>query len=324
MRGMDFGATPEGAQEFRPRLRLVGNPRPVRRDVPTIGPRLPRTVAVASGKGGVGKTSITLNLALSLAELHQRVLVVDGDFGLGKLDLLLGANPQLNLGHVLDGDCDVEDAVFIGPRGVCFLPGACGAGDLAVLDRNRRDRFLSALEHFSGTMDLILLDLATGIGPNSVELARRASEVMLVTTPEPTAYADAYALIKILAGRGPATHSVPPRVVVNRARNDEEAQSTYLRLSRTARRHLGTAPLFWGTILEDPAVEDAVRRQKPFSLTHPDSPASRRIRELAWRLLRGKNPDGGERAGLGVGEDAAVPSTRVGHADRRPPLWEAA
>ena len=322
MREMDFSATPSGSSGFRPRLKLVDNPKPVRRDMPVIGPRLPRTIAVASGKGGVGKTSITLNLALSLAELHQRVLVVDGDFGLGKLDLLLGANPTLNLGHVLDGDCEVEEAVFIGPRGVCFLPGACGAGDLAVLDRTRRDRFLAALEHFSGTMDLILLDLATGIGPNSVELARRATEVMLVTTPEPTAYADAYALIKILAGHGPATHKLPPRVVVNRARNDVEAQSTYLRLSRTARRHLGTAPLFWGTVLEDPVVEDAVRRQKPFALTSPDSPASRRVRELAWRLLRGKNPEGGER--VGVQGETSVPSARLGRAGGRPPLWEAA
>ena len=287
-----------------------------------------RIIAVASGKGGVGKTSLTLNLALSLAEMHQRVLVVDGDFGLGKMDLLLGAKPVLNLGHVLEGSCTVDEAVFIGPRGVCFLPGACGAGDLAVLDRTRRERFLHSLEYFSGSMDLILLDLATGIGPNSVELARQAEEVMLVTTPEPTAYADAYALIKILSGRrGPGPRLNAPRIVVNRVRNDVEAQGTFLRLSRTARRHLDIAPVYWGAVPEDEVVGNAVREQKPFALTAPDAPASRRVRELAWRLLRGESPDGGEHAGLGMTGRPVAPGASAREDDAegpRTPLWKAA
>jgi flagellar biosynthesis protein FlhG len=309
------------AAGVRPRLKLVPGGRPGRGPEPVPARRPVRTVAVASGKGGVGKTSLTVNLAMALAELRQRVLVVDGDFGLGKLDLMIGVAPRFHLGHVLAEECDVTDAVISGPRGVRFLPGACGEGNLAVLDPLRQRRFFEALDRFAATTDVVLLDLAPGIGPNALELARRAGEVLVVTTPEPTAYADAYTIIKILSTPG----TLPPRVVVNRARSEEEAHDTFLRLSGTAKRHLGVAPVFWGLVPEDETVATAVRRQIPFTLSAPDAPASRHVRTLAWRLLRGRTPDGGDRAPVldSQGSPADGRPGR-GRSVSRPRLWEAA
>ncbi len=323
MNGRDGFGTRDGiAVGPRPRLKLVPGGRP---GLETPRPRslAPlRTLALASGKGGVGKTSLAVNLALALADLRQRVLVVDGDLGLGKLDLLIGATPTLHLGHVLAGECDILDAVITGPRGVRFLPGACGEGSLAVLDPLRRRRLLESLDRFRGAVDLVILDLATGIGPNALELARGADEVGVVTTPEPTAYADAYALIKLLSGRG----SLPPRIVVNRTRDEEEGRETFLRISTTAKRHLGVSPTFWGAIPEDAAVQDAVRGQLPFTLSAPDAPASRHVRELAWRIVRGRHPDGGNRVpAAGFAPSPAAPgSLRRSAAAGGPPLPEAA
>lgn len=264
--------------------------------VPGIGaatPRCthtPRTLAVASGKGGVGKTCLTVNLALALAKMGQRVLVVDGDLGLGKVDVLMGAEPRTNLSHYLNGQCDLDEVFQVGPAGVVFLAGGWGNGDLAVLDPLRRERLAKGLLQAGEIFDLVLLDLATGIGPNALELARRAGEVLMVTTPEPTAYADAYTLTKILY----QTAGTIPRFVVNRVRSETEARETFQRLSRTARTHFGGQLEYLGHLPEDPAVGRAVRDQVPFVLGAPNAPASRRIRALARRMIEERSPDGGE------------------------------
>jgi flagellar biosynthesis protein FlhG len=247
---------------------------------------------VASGKGGVGKTSLTVNLGLALADLGKRILVVDGDLGPGKIDLLIGAESGADLSQFLSGQCRLEDVMIVGPGGVSFLPAGCGHADLAALDPAGRTRLVEALVRMTGIFDLVLLDLATGIGPNSIELARRADEILLVTTPDPTACADAYAVTKLLVQSGCET----PRIVVNRARSWSEAENTFVHLSRTARTHLGSAPSFWGYIPEDPAARDAVIRREPFLVSAPSAPCTLRVRELAWRILCDEPPGGGERA----------------------------
>ncbi len=285
-------------RESRPALQIIrGGKCAV--PVPTA-----RVLAVASGKGGVGKTSLALNLALALAALDRRVLLVDGDLALGKLDLLLGEEPAANLGHVLNGECAVEQAIFTGPSGVRVLASPCGRDEFAVLDAARRERFCAAMARAATAADIVILDLATGIGPNSIELARRAGEIVVVTTPEPTASIDAYALIKILGG----VRRAAPRIIVNRARSAEEAAETYARLARTASRHLHAGLVSWGHVLEDTAVGDAVRRQIPFLLGAPEAPASLCVREVARKLLCGDRPDETDRVPLPANSSPASPS----------------
>ena len=282
-------------QNFRPRLKLVPGssalPPASRRQ-----PHPPRTLAIASGKGGVGKTCLAVNLALALSDLGTRVLVVDGDLGLGKVDVLLGTVPPLDLSHYLGGQCSLQDVITVGPAGVSFLPAGSGHGDLAVLDAVRRERLLGALVGMTGRFDLVLLDLPSGIGPNTLELARLSDEVIVVATPEPTSCTDAYAVIKQLH----RSRSAEVRIVINRARAWTDAQSTYARIARTAGTHLGAAPGFLGFVPEDPAVQQAVLDQRPFVVNAPSAPSTLRVRELAWRVLSEEPPGGGDRINPGL------------------------
>jgi flagellar biosynthesis protein FlhG len=249
----------------------------------------PRTLAVASGKGGVGKTSLAVNLALALARMGRRALVVDGDLGLGKVDVLMGAEPRISLAQYLYGQCDLDAAFQVGPAGVVFLAGGCGNGDLAVLEPARRERLIRGLVRAAGIFDFVVLDLATGIGPNALELARRADEVLMVTTPEPTAVADAYTMTKLLHGTGPG-----PRFIVNRS-SEAEALETFGRIADTARSRFGARLQYLGHVPEDPAVALAVRDRSPFVLGAPEAPASRRVRAMARRVIEERFPGGGDR-----------------------------
>jgi flagellar biosynthesis protein FlhG len=270
--------------------------RPLLQIVPGIGiatsarTEPPRTLALASGKGGVGKTNLAVNLALALARMGRRTLVVDGDLGLGKVDVLMGAEPRTSLAQYLYGQCDLDAAFQVGPAGVVFLAGGCGNGDLAVLDPARRERLVRGLVRAADIFDFVLLDLATGIGPNALELARRADEVLMVTTPEPTAVADAYTMTKLLHGTGPG-----PRFIVNRCASEAEARETFTRIAGTARSRFGAHLEFLGHVPEDPAVARAVRDRSPFLLGAPEAPASRHIRAMARRVIEERFPGGGHR-----------------------------
>jgi flagellar biosynthesis protein FlhG len=257
-----------------------------------------------SGKGGVGKTNLALNLGIALARLGRRVVLVDGDLALGKIDLLLGAEPRYHLGHVLAGTCDPMDALLLGPYGLSLLPGGCGLGDLAVLDRPRRERLDAALLTVGRHADFLLLDLATGLGPDTVERARASDRALLVTTPEPTSLADAYAVLKtLIARRAPV-----PSVIVNRVREAATARDIERRITDTAARHLGVVPRLLGFVPEDPAVGRAVERQTPFLLDAPQAPASRSVAWLASRLAAGD--DHPDRAGDVVLEPLAPGTSR--------------
>jgi flagellar biosynthesis protein FlhG len=251
-----------------------------------------RTVAVVSGKGGVGKTSLAVNLALALAENGARVLLVDGDFALGSVDVLCGLAPHRNVSAYLDGACPLAGTLAVGPRGIAVLPSASGRSDLSELDSPTRTRLLEDLGTLSRRFDWTVVDLPSGIGSTGMALARWAEIPLLLTTPDPAALLHAYATAKLLAARGRT-----PRLVVNRVRTEAEGAEVARRFARTASFHLGAAPELWGTLPEDPAAQRAAADQDPFVVAAPRAPVSVRVRELAHRLGTDEHPQGSAHAG---------------------------
>jgi flagellar biosynthesis protein FlhG len=248
---------------------------------PAMRPRR-RIVAVTSGKGGVGKTNIVTNLAIALSRQGIRVLVVDGDLGLANVDLLLGIAPQYDLQDVILGTRSIADVVLDGPDGIRILPASSGVEELANLDEYRTEVLIRSLADLEDEVDLILIDCPSGIGRNAVSLAQVADPILVVTTPEPTAFSDAYAMIKVLSRR---SIRCVPALVVNEAASEEEASAVAKRVASVAKRFLNLDLEYWGAILADESVPKSVLRQEPFLSTYPYSPAATCIYQLARRVL---------------------------------------
>jgi flagellar biosynthesis protein FlhG len=274
------GVSADGKIPPSQRGRRAGSAFEARGPIPAR-PRV-RSIALTSGKGGVGKTSIATNLAIAFAREGHRVLLVDGDLSLANVDLLLGVVPQKNLGDVIFGRASIEQVVLKTVDGVLLLPSASGVEELADLDDFRRERLLRELARLEASVELILLDTGSGIGRQTIHFARAADEVVVVTTPEPTAFSDAYATLKVLSqGR---LHG-RPGIVVNMAATPEEGRETERRIRLVAERFLQLRPEYLGHIALDPSVGRAVRQQQPLLKAFPRSPAAAGIEALAARLL---------------------------------------
>lgn len=240
-----------------------------------------RTIAVASGKGGVGKSTVVVNLAVALGELGARVVLFDGDLAQANLDLLLGLSPRWDLGHVLRGEKTLDQIVVEAPHGVRLVPAASGDRDLADLDDFRREGLYRELSRLSADADLVLVDTASGASALTSSFARAASELVVVTTSEPTSYSDAYGLLKVLVAQG---LTGTPGVLVNRAPSIEEAEEVAHDLASLTRRFLDRNVNSLGAVPDDPAVGQAVRRRRPVVDSAPGSPAAIAFRTLARRL----------------------------------------
>jgi flagellar biosynthesis protein FlhG len=258
-------------------------------------PRL-RTIVIASGKGGVGKSHLATNLAVALGERGARVLLVDADLSQANLDLLLGVHPRFDLQHVLSGNKSIEEILVTGPAGVTLVPAASGVPELADLDDYRREVLLRALSHLEGDYDLMLVDTASGVSKQATSFCLAADDVVVVTTPEMPAFSDAYGLIKLLQSQG---LSRPPHLMVSMATTADEAEETAHRIRLVARRFLRIEIDSWGWVPYDPAIPSAVRRQEPVMTAFPQSPAALVYRSLAARLWAAPLPD----------PDRSLPST---------------
>lgn len=247
-----------------------------------------KTVVVASGKGGVGKSNLAANLAVALGERGARVLLVDADLSQANLDILLGIHPRFDLQHVLSGEKTPEEIVVQGPAGVRLAPAAFGVPELAELDDYRRECLWRAISQLEGDADLVIIDTASGVSRQVTGFCLAADDVLVVTTPEMPAFSDAYALIKLLQQQG-LDH--PPHLVVNMVDSDEEAEETAHRIRLVARRFLRLEIDSWGYVPFDPSVSRAVRRQEPVVTAYPQSPASVAYRELAERLWCAPEPE---------------------------------
>ncbi len=250
-----------------------------------------RVIAITSGKGGVGKTNLTVNLGVTFARQGRQVLIVDGDLGLANVDILLDEPARQTLADALAGRCSIADTLVRSERyGVTVLPGTSGVAEVADLSEDQRLSLLRAVSALDEELfDTVLVDTGAGIGSNALFFAAAAQEVIVVTTPEPTALADAYAVIKVLSKR----HRVERvGLVLNHTRDQAEARDVYLRLSELTSRFLPVVLEFVGFVPLDPHVPEAVKAQRPVVDLYPASKASRAIAAIADAVLMRPAPPG--------------------------------
>ncbi len=243
-----------------------------------------RLMAVTSGKGGVGKTNVAVNLALCLRLLGAKVLLLDADVGLGNVDVLLDLDVRHDLRDVLLHGRTLQQTVVDGPRGLKIMPGASGVEEMATLSNERLDAFFAQLADYCAGMDFVVVDTAPGISPPVVNCLMAVDEVLLVTNPEPTSLTDAYALLKVMSLR-PEARSKKVSLILNQTASREEATRSYDRLRATSRQFLDWDVDYLGSIAWDGTVGEATRRRVDFLTHYADSPCSRDVRKLAARLV---------------------------------------
>ena len=241
-----------------------------------------RTVAVTSGKGGVGKTNVAVNLAISLASRGLRVALLDMDLGLANADLLLGARRSYNLGHVVSGLREIEQVGTMTTGDIFFVPGASGVDHLANLSDFERQHLIAQMHRLERGSDVLVLDCGAGISRNVLSFILAADTCLLVTTPEPMAVTDAYAMIKVLTQKG---HQGSIQLLVNFAESRREARDVLRRIASVAQRFLGFPIADGGYMLQDTHVELAVRQRCPFVLRYPRCAASACMAAVASRLV---------------------------------------
>lgn len=241
-----------------------------------------RTIAVTSGKGGVGKTNFTANLSIALAQLKKEVLLLDADLGLANLDVIFGLRPQKTLHDVIMEKNEFADVLMNGPEGIKIIPGASGIQELADLSFEQRERFLRKLSDMETNFDALLIDTGAGLSQNVLSFCLAAGEVIVVTTPEPTAYMDAYSTIKVLSKENP---DIKVRLMVNMVSSEQEALQLFDKISNACWNFLRVNIVQGGYLVKDHYVTKAVLAQKPFILLYPDCQASQCIREMASKLF---------------------------------------
>lgn len=252
-------------------------------------PRSLRVVAVTSGKGGVGKTNVSINLALGLAGLGRQVLLLDADLGLANVDVLLGLRALYNLSHVTSGERTLDEILIEGPGGMRIVPAASGIRAMAQLPPAAHANLIRAFGELSFRFDTLVVDTAAGISDSVLTFARASQEVIVVVCPEPASLADAYALIKVLSiDQGVRRF----HVVCNLCNSPEDARSTFARLRAVTDRFLDVTLHDMGAIPRDDCLPKAVRRQQPVLDAYPGSPSAKALKELARIADKWSGPTG--------------------------------
>jgi flagellar biosynthesis protein FlhG len=240
--------------------------------------RLIKVIAVTGGKGGVGKTNVTLNTAISLAQQGKRVMVLDADLGLANVDVLLGLRVEKNLSHVLSGECTLDDVLVEGPYGIKIAPATSGSQSMTELTPTEHAGLIRAFSELRSQIDILIVDTAAGISDMVLSFSRASQDIMMVVCDEPTSLTDAYALIKILN----KDHGVFRfKIVANMVRNPREGQELFSKLTKVTDRFLDVALELVAIIPFDENVRKSVRKQKAIVEAYPNSPASVAIRSLA-------------------------------------------
>jgi len=240
-----------------------------------------RVISVTSGKGGVGRTNIAANLAYLIAAQKKKTLVLDADVGLANIDVILGINPRYNLSHVLKGERTLAETLVQGPGGMKILPSASGIPEMTDLSRGEKLTLIDEFNTLSDSVDLMMIDTGAGISSNVMYFNMAAKEIIVVTTPEPTAMTNAYALIKVLYQRHAKRRF---RLIVNMVSNASEAKDIYARLSKATDHFLNLTIEYLGYIVLDEKVKEAVRQQTAVAELYPQCPAARCLAKIAEKI----------------------------------------
>lgn len=249
-----------------------------------LGPYSSRmaTVAITSGKGGVGKTNVVVNIAVSLARRGYKILLLDADFGLGNIDILLGLDPPRDISDVLYKGIPMED-VLITYEGVSIVPAASGVQTLAEVSSEMEEKLHQSLEGLNDRMDLLMIDTAAGISDNVVSLLLSSDDIVLVVSTEPTSIVDAYAVIKVMTELDAGKRFW---VVANMVENADEGTELFRKLANAAQRFLGKKIQYLSHLRKDRKIVEAVRAQQPVVLLYPQSSVSRDFSRLSMELIR--------------------------------------
>jgi len=243
----------------------------------------PLVVSITSGKGGVGKTNICVNLGVEFVARGQRTLIVDGDLGLANVDILFNIRPQYNFSHIVSGEKRIEEVLTKGPGGVMILPASSGIARMADLTPDDQAQVLTQLETLSDKFDVILIDTAAGISSNVLYFASAASYIIVIATPEPTSLADAYAVIKVLNMQYRVNRF---QMIINNVLNRETAVNVYETLCDVADSFIDVSIDFLGYLPKDEAVPNSVNAQRPFVEKFPSSKVSLSLKKVADEVLK--------------------------------------
>jgi len=243
---------------------------------------LSKVVTITSGKGGVGKTNLTVNLAIALKKIGKRVLIIDADLGLSNVEVLLGTSPKYNVRDVLEGKKDIFSIVEEGPMGVNFISGGSGIVDLANLDEEKLMRLIECAQLINSSFDIVLIDTGAGISRNVMEFVMISDEVIVITTPEPTSITDAYAIIKAIITRN-FDHKI--NLLINKVNGTKEAEEIFFRLNGVIKRFLQREVEYIGYIEENSIVSKSVIKQVPFMISYENSSISRQVENVAKKLV---------------------------------------
>ena len=246
-----------------------------------------RVIAITSGKGGVGKSNVTVNLAVSLAQTGERVMIMDADMGLANIDVLLGLSPELNLSHVINGECSLEETIIEGPAGIRIVPASSGVAMMSDLTPAQNAGVIRSFSELTEPVDTLLIDTAAGLSDSVVSYTRAAREVIVVVCDEPASITDAYAMIKVM-NRDYGVERF--HVLANQAQGIRQGRELYNKLARVSERFLDVTLNFLGHIPYDDHLKKAVQKQKAVVVAFPRSPATTAFRQIAKKTQQWPTP----------------------------------
>ena len=253
------------------------------------GLRPVKVIAVTGGKGGVGKTNVAANLGLSLATCGREVMLLDADFGLANVDVLLGLQPRYNLSHVLRGECNLEDVIVTGPRGLQVVPASSGVRKMAELSAGEHAGLIRAFSDLYHSLDVLLIDTAAGISDSVTTFSHAAHHVVVVVCDEPASITDAYALIKVLSRE----HGVVRfQILANQTRSPGEGHDLFTKIARVCDRFLTVSLEYLGAVPHDDYVRKAIQQQTAVVEAFPSCEASRAFKKLAAKADKWTVPEG--------------------------------